>query len=138
MEQEKSLMKEYIYRLGDQHKGNIITLIDTAIRESIGKSDDPEKLRVGACSHQSILERERDAKGKNPERYCRKCGIDVGIVGVGRVNDYLVLRNPYCRSPICLDCVKNGGDVFYHSFRKGVEDYQKTKARTIIDSVFGG
>ncbi len=132
----KSLMQDYLYRLGDQHKGNLITLIDTAIRESIGKSDNPEKLKVGSCSHQAILERERDAKGKNPEHYCRKCGIDAGV-GVGRVNDYLVLRNPYCRGPICLDCVSNGGDVFYHSFRKGVEDYQKIKAGEIIDSVFG-
>ena len=133
----KSLMQDYLNRLGDQHKGNLITLIDTAIRESIGKTDDPEKLRVGSCSHQAILERERDAKDKNSEHFCRKCGINLSVVGIGRVNDYLVLRNPYCRGPICLDCVKRGGDVFYISFRKGVDDYEEFKIGNIIDSVFG-
>lgn len=136
--QNNSLMKKYLGKLGDKHKGNLITLLDAAIRESIGKTDDPKKLRVGLCSHQAILERERNIKGKNPEYYCRKCGLDVSVVGAGRVNDYLVLRNPYCRGPICLSCVKGGGDVFYRAFRRGVEDYEKTKASVIIDSAFGG
>lgn len=132
----ESLMQDYLYRLGDQHRGNLITLIDSSIREFIGKTNDPEKLRVGLCSHQAILERERTSKGLNPEHYCRKCGIDLNVVGIGRVNDYLVLRNPYCQGPICLDCVKGGGDVFYKAFRGGVEKYQMHKAAEVIDSVF--
>ena len=98
-----SLMEQYLFRLGDSHKGNPIALIDFRIREAIGKTDDPEKLRVGMCSHQAILGREMIKRGVNPEHRCRKCGINLNVVGVGRVNDYLVLRNPNCLSPICLD-----------------------------------
>lgn len=138
MAESKSLMQNYLWKLGDQHKGNLINTIDFWIRDFIGKTNDPAKLRVGLCSHQAILERERDIKGLNPECYCRKCGVDLSIVGVGRVNDYLVLRNPYCRGPICLDCVKAGGDVFYKAFRNGVEKFQRYKAGEVIDDTFGG
>lgn len=123
----ESLMVKYLAQLGDPH-GKLsspfsLKFLDFNLRTLIGKSKRIADLKVGLCSHQAILERERDAKGKNPEHYCRKCGINLNIVGVGRCNDYLVLRNPFCRSPICLECVHKGGDVFYQAFKRGLDEY---------------
>ena len=119
MTKEKTLMGKYMSRLGDPHSvGSIESRLDTVLRSLIGKTDD---LAVGKCSHQAILERERNVRGKNPEHYCRRCGISLNVVGIGRYNDYLILRNIKCKGPICLECIQDGGDVFYQAFRKGLE-----------------
>jgi hypothetical protein len=115
---------KYMHRIGRSH--SLFTpekIADWGIRMCIGKTEDIEKLKAGACSHQSILERERN--GENPENYCRKCGLNLNVDGIGRCNDYLWLRNPFCKGPICLECVKNGGDVFYLAFKKGSDRYMR-------------
>ena len=120
-----SLMQKYMNQLGDPHDLKPTAIVsfnglDYLLRTLIGKSDKIKDLRVGACSHQAIIEREHDAKGIDPETVCRKCGINLDCVAP-RCNDYLVLRNPLCRGPICGDCFRKGGDVFYQAFRRGVD-----------------
>lgn len=126
---EKSLMTKYIEEIeGDHSLKSPIRKLDFLLRTYIGKSERVEDLRIGLCSHQAILERERDTKGRNPEHFCRKCGINLNTVGIGRCNDHLVLRNPFCRGPICMQCIDDGGDVFYQAFSRGVEEYGKRKS----------
>jgi len=124
---DRSVSEVYQSHLSDGHSTETpVKMLDFWIRRIIGKSDDIEALSVGACSHQAILERERDAQGLDPQKHCRKCGREVPE-GVGRCNDFVVLRNPLCRGPICLDCVRDGGDVFYRAFKKGLDEYMFVK-----------
>jgi hypothetical protein len=99
---------------------------DTRFRDLIGKTDD---INVSLCSHDAIISREL------PEHYCRVCHKNLATVGVGRVNDYLVIRHPQCRQPICLDCSKNKPDAFYKAFESGVAKHQVLSAaeRIIAD-----
>ena len=119
---EATMAKRYLNWLKDPHHTNdsMVNQLDLGIRSFIGKTEDIEQLKVGMCSHQAILEREMGKK--DPEMYCRKCGLSTGI-GVVRCNDFLVLRNPLCNGPICGNCIKDGGDVFYLAFKKGSNKY---------------
>ncbi len=121
MNKEKTLVGKYLESIIPHGEYGYMSIFDTILRMMIGKTDD---IRVGKCSHNAILERERDAKGKNPEHYCRCCGICVNEVGIGRCNDFLVIRNRKCRGPICIDCMKTGGDVFYEAFKKGLKKHK--------------
>jgi hypothetical protein len=111
-------------------------LADTLLRISIGKADNIDDLRVGLCSHQMIAERERDLMGFDPTSYCRRCGVSVQ--DQIRCNDYLTLRNPQCRGPICYDCTKDGGDVFYRSFLHGRDTLDGWNAlHTVLSCWYG-
>ena len=92
--------------------------LDTTLRMLIGKTDN---MKVSLCSHQAILNREF------PNHFCRVCNKDLSIDGIGRFNDFLVLRHPNCRKPICLDCAKNNPDSFYIAFRNGLEKFENMK-----------
>jgi len=89
-----------------------VKALDVALRDAIGKTDD---INISLCSHQAILSREF------PEHFCRVCNKDLSVVGVGRINDYLVLRHPNCRKPICLECAKTNPDDFYKAFDRGLK-----------------
>ncbi len=110
--------------------GEMDDLVDTLLRISIGKAESIEDLRVGLCSHQAILERERDAVGIDPTMRCRRCGVN--IQDQIRCNDYLTLRNPNCRGPICFECTLDGGDVFYRAFTRGCDTLSKWGALTAV------
>jgi hypothetical protein len=120
---EKTLMGKYMQSIVP-HNGNhsAVSFLDTTLREFIGKTDN---INVGKCSHNAILERERDAEGKNPEHYCRCCGMYLNVDGVGRCNDFLILRHEKCRGPICFDCMTKRPDVFYRAYREGLEHYEE-------------
>ena len=122
---EKTAMGRYLEMLIPHGKDvNFISTLDTVLRECIGKTD---RMEWGKCSHNAILERERNAKGKNPEHYCRCCGIYLNVNGIGRCNDWLVIRNKKCRGPICLDCIKNRPDIFYEAYKRGLKKMQRLK-----------
>ena len=130
----RTLQAQYLSQFGIEYEGVLYHDTNTPVREMdfwirnfIGKTDDIESLHAGRCSHQAVLERERDKEGKNPEEYCRKCGLFLGVDGVLRCNDFLVLRNPFCRGPICGACMKDGGDVFYAAYRRGLAAYYALK-----------
>jgi hypothetical protein len=95
-----------------------IHFIDTMLRKCIGKTDD---IRIALCSHQAIINRELG------ESFCRICQRDLRITGIGRFNDYLILRHPMCQQPICLDCAKSKPDEFHKAFLKGIDNYEKIK-----------
>ena len=111
----KSLIIEYQKRLGDPHliKCNYpnMKLLDFKLRKAIGKTED---IKVARASHNVVRSMEAG------EQFCRVCGKDLQVVGVARVNDYLVLRHKYCKAPICLDCSRNKPDSFYKAFALGV------------------
>jgi len=117
----ESLIMKYQERLGDPHlmKGIPPNLksIDLMLRLAIGKTDD---IKVARASHYIIKSMEAG------ERFCRVCGKDLSVV-CGRVNDYLVLRHPLCKAPICFECSKNRPDAFYKAFKAGVEKYLGNK-----------
>lgn len=91
-----------------------VKLLDFHLRELIGKTED---IRVPMCSHHAIIQRELG------EGFCRVCHKDLRIAGIGRWNDYLILRHPSCQSPICYDCAKDKPDQFHIAFKKGLEKY---------------
>lgn len=91
-----------------------VKLLDFQLRELIGKTDN---IRVPMCSHNAIIQREFG------EGFCRVCHKDLRIAGVGRWNDYLILRHPQCQSPICVDCARDKPDQFHIAFKKGLEKY---------------
>ena len=117
------LFDEYMKRLKDPHSNisNIgcVNSIDFFLRTCIGKTND---LGVGLCSHQKILEREFP----NEPNRCRQCGRRL-VVGVGRWNDYLVLRHPDCKRPICMECGEENPDCFHIAFKKGLKKYKVIK-----------
>jgi len=94
-----------------------IKALDVSLRTAIGKTDD---INISLCSHQAILSREF------PEHYCRVCNKDLNVIGTGRYNDFLVLRHPNCRKPICIKCAKEQPDEFYIAFKKGLEKLKKS------------
>lgn len=108
------LSKRYMKILGDPHDNlkNIFScnFLDFHLRHFIGKE------QFGLCKHSLIISREMG------EKYCRICNKELKV-GVGRYNDYLVLRNKGCPAPICLDCSKNNPDDFHMAFKKGLEKY---------------
>jgi hypothetical protein len=107
-------------RPGDEQYKIVYPLFwDTRFRDLIGKTDD---INVSLCSHDAIISREL------PEHFCRVCHTNLAKVGIGRVNDYLVIRHPQCRQPICLDCSKNRPDAFYKAFEEGVIKHQALSA----------
>ena len=110
-----SLIMKYQDRLGDPHEHDPsspnLKSIDFYLRQSIGKTED---IKIAKASHNVVKSMERG------EHYCRVCGKNLDIVGVGRVNDYLLLRHPYCKAPICLDCRDNNPDAFYLALEHGV------------------
>lgn len=115
---------EHYQRKGDEQYRLCYPLFwDTTYRELIGKTDD---IHVSLCSHDAIISREL------PEHFCRVCHKNLAKVGVGRVNDYLVLRHPQCRQPICLECVKNRPDAFYKAFEQGTNRYTALSAAARI------
>ncbi len=124
---------KYLRRIAPHGTNDEMSRLDTMLRECIGKTDG---IAVGKASHNAILERERDAEGKNPEHYCRCCGIFLNRDGIGRCNDFLIFRNRKCRGPICLDCIKNRPDVWYQAYRKGLDRYNvlNKSLRNIHDS----
>lgn len=114
------LLERYIYTIGDTHLDGVENqnfanpkVIDYWLREFIGKTDD---IRVAACSHNAIINREMVG-------ICRVCQKPL-TTGVGRWNDYLILRHPQCLNPICLDCAENNPDDFYKAFSKGLKKYE--------------
>lgn len=107
----------------DKHKNNF----DTLFRICIGKTDD---IDVPLCSHKAIINRELG------EKFCRVCNKDLSIKGVGRCNDYLVLRHPRCQQPICEDCAKNNPDEFYKAFKNGWEVYKRLDPEIRASFVF--
>lgn len=109
---------------------DIDDLVDTLLRISIGKANDIDDLRVGLCSHQMITERERDLKGIDPTTHCRRCGVN--LLDQIRCNDYLTLRNKWCRGPICHECTKDGGDVFYRAFVSGCGTFERWGALSAV------
>lgn len=119
---QQTIIAKYLNRIVPHGDNNILSVLDTELRMFIGKTDNVD---IAKCSHNAILERERDKEGKDPEHYCRKCGLFLNEDGIGRVNDFLLLRHKKCRGPICLDCVKKGGDVFYRAFKNGVDAREK-------------
>ena len=114
----ESLIMEYQTMLGDAHSydkdGIGIRQLDFKLREAIGKTED---IKVAKCSHNIIRSMEAG------ERFCRVCGKDLQVVGVVRINDYLVLRHKFCKAPICLDCSRNHPDSFYKAFDVGLARY---------------
>lgn len=117
---EPTLVQKYILQVQPHGINNGLSLMDTMLRECIGKT---EGVEVGKCSHNAILERERDAAGKNPEHYCRCCGLYLNVNGIGRSNDFLIIRNRKCRGPICLECIEKRPDVWHQAFQKGLKKY---------------
>ncbi len=109
-------MMEYQDMLGDAHtydKGGIgIRQLDLRLREAIGKTED---IKVAKCSHNIVRSMEAG------EGFCRICGKDLQVVGVTRINDYLVLRHKFCKAPICIDCSRSHPDSFYKAFKMGLE-----------------
>jgi len=122
---DRTMMEKYLVHLGDPHnlKGqpSHVKMLDFFLRELIGKTDD---IRVPLCSHTAIINREFEARGMN---FCRVCQKDLSVVGVARVNDYLVLRHEQCRQPICCDCAKDNPDAFHIAFKEGWERYKLIK-----------
>ena len=111
-----SQYNDYLRLLGDPHE-NVndicsIKKMDFELREAIGKTED---ISVSLCSHQAILAREY------PEHFCRICNKDLSVV-TPRWNDYLVLRHPLCRKPICFECAKNNPDEFHKAFQRGIKE----------------
>jgi len=119
----KSLIMEYQERLGDPHLVNCefpnIKLLDFRLRKAIGKTED---IKVARASHNIVRSMEAG------ENYCRVCGNDLQVVGVARVNDYLVLRHKFCKAPICLDCSRNRPDSFYKAFQVGLVRYNEVES----------
>ena len=119
-------MIEHYNRRGDEHYKPLYSLFwDTTLRECIGKTDD---INVSLCSHDAIINREL------PEHFCRVCHKNLAKNGIGRVNDYLVIRHPQCQQPICLDCAKNKPDEFHKKFEEGVTRYHTISAVNRIAS----
>lgn len=118
-----SLYQKYLAELGDPHVivNNLCNVksIDFVLRNLIGKTD---KLGIAKCSHAKILENEFP----DDESRCRQCGIFLDV-GFARWNDYLVLRHPQCKRPICADCAENRPDVFYITFREGLKKFNLLK-----------
>lgn len=111
-----SLYQKYLSELGNPHDlscGGVIKRTDFAIRETIGKTND---IQVARCSHAYILENELP----DDENRCRQCGIPLSV-GIGRWNDYLVMRHPKCKRPICMDCSENRPDLFHIKFREAIK-----------------
>lgn len=118
---ERNLMEKYLVELGDPHnlrRPMRVNTLDYFLRESIGKTDD---IHIAMCSHKAIINRELG------DKFCRVCQKDLSIVGVGRWNDYLVLRHPQCQQPICIECAKNNPDEFHKAFQKGLCKYKIMK-----------
>jgi len=115
----KSLIIEYQRRLGDPHSklSNPFSLnfLDFNLREQIGKTED---IKVARASHNVVRSMEEG------EGFCRVCHKNLQVV-CPRVNDYLVLRHPFCKAPICFDCSVNRPDSFYRAFKSGVERYKE-------------
>ena len=103
--------------LGDKRtydkNGIGIRQLDFRLREAIGKTED---IKVARASHNVVRSLEEG------EGFCRVCHKNLQVV-CGRVNDYLVLRHPLCKSPICLDCAVNNPDTFYKAFKARIEKY---------------
>jgi len=123
----ESLAMKYQERIGDEHlvTGDInIKTLDYKLRMAIGKTDD---IQVARASHHIIKSIEAG------ESYCRVCGKDLSVVGIGRVNDYLALRHPFCKAPICLDCSGNHPDSFYKAFKAGLARYMGNEVESDIE-----
>jgi hypothetical protein len=125
-----SLIMEYQERLGDKHtydkNGIGIRQLDFRLREAIGKT---ENIHIARASHNIIKSMEAG------EQFCRICGKDLQVVGIARVNDYLVLRHPFCKAPICLDCSKNRPDAFYEAFRIGLDKYKNHPISYLLEEI---
>jgi len=110
----KSLIMEYQQGLGDKHtydkNGIGLRPLDIRLREAIGKTED---IKVARASHNIVRSMEEG------EGFCRICHKDLRVVSP-RVNDYLVLRHPFCKAPICLNCSKTNPDAFYKAFKEGL------------------
>lgn len=117
-----SLILRYQALLGDKHtydrNGVGVRQLDFRLREAIGKTED---IKVARASHNVVRSIEAG------EGFCRVCGKNLQVVGA-RVNDYLVLRHPFCKAPICFDCSKNRPDAFYKAFCEGLERYRESMA----------
>lgn len=113
-----SLYQKYLSELRDPHNingdgiGNMKNRLDFTIRKLMGKTDN---IEVAKCSHAYILEHEQ----LDDELRCRQCGINLNGV-YPRINDYLVIRHPKCKSPICLECSKNRPDIFNIRFKEAI------------------
>jgi len=112
----KSLIMKYQQVLGDRHTfdkndPSSIRAFDLRLREAIGKTED---IKVARASH-NIIRSVEDGEG-----FCRICHRNLQVVGVGRVNDYLALRHPLCKAPICLECSKTCPDAFHKAFKEGI------------------
>lgn len=114
-----SLYQKYLGELKDPHNlassgiGGMIVRLDFTIRETMGKTND---IEVSKCSHAYILEHELP----DEEDRCRQCGVKL-VTGIGRINDYLVIRHPKCKRPICMDCSKNRPDLFHIRFKEALK-----------------
>ncbi len=119
----ESLIMEYQNQLGDKHtydkNGIGIRQLDYRLREAIGKTED---IKVARASHNVVRSMEEG------EGFCRVCHKNLQIVGEARINDYLVLRHPFCKAPICFDCSINHPDAFYTAFKLGVDRYKEAMA----------
>jgi hypothetical protein len=117
-----SLVKEYKEKYLESNDRHALTL-DTLLRFCIGKTDD---INVPLCSHKAIINRELG------EKFCRVCQKDLSKAGIGRYNDYLVLRHELCQQPICLDCAINNPDEFHKAFKLGLEEYKNIDKRLLL------
>ena len=94
-------------------------MIDFRLRTCIGKTNN---IKTSLCSHDAIVTRELG------EGFCRVCHRQLNFKNkmkcVARYNDYLVIRNKRCPSPICLDCAKNNPDEFHKAFKKGLKAFK--------------
>lgn len=111
-----SLYQKYLSRLGDPHDIQNpygMNAIEFKIRNMMGKTDD---IEVSKCSHAYILKHELP----DDENRCRQCGIKLDV-GIGRWNDYLVIRHPKCNRPICKECAEKRPDEFHLRFREALK-----------------
>ena len=124
-----TLSERYFQRidLSDKHNFFGLGILDFALREAIGKTDD---IRVAACSHDAIIAREQG------ESHCRICHRKAGMER-GRINDYLVLRHRQCQGPICYICAEKHPDAFYLAFKKGLDKLKRASIPISVECELG-
>jgi hypothetical protein len=121
MKTTTELVKGYHKQLGDPHDNlsNPFSLnsIDFRIRTLMGKTKETSS-KDGFASHMRILKRQR--RINEDSLVCRRCLKDLDVVGIGRWNDFLVIRAKDCTQPICHTCAKNNPDVYHIKFREAL------------------
>jgi len=116
-----NLVNKYMNRLGDPHdithEGPSLNKIDFQLRSFMGKTNDVQSPE-GYASHFKILKRQK--RIENDDLVCRRCLKDLSEVGVGRYNDFLVIRAKDCTQPICSSCAKHNPDNYHRKFKEAI------------------